>query len=122
MSAEIASDTPTPAAGPCTTDTTGLGSATIALMARFAESSTSPGTPASGPALSEAPMPAPELKPRPAPPIRTTRTLASSAARFSASVMVSNIGAVSELRLSGRLSVSASTPSSSATVRSAIEV
>ncbi len=45
MSAAIASETPTPAAGPCTTETTGLGSATIDRTAWFAAASTSPGAP-----------------------------------------------------------------------------
>ena len=41
-----ASDTPTPAAGPCTTDTAGWGRLTIARMQRLAASSTSAGVPA----------------------------------------------------------------------------
>lgn len=40
-----ASETPTPAAGPCTTATTGLGSATIDRTARLAASSTASGPP-----------------------------------------------------------------------------
>jgi hypothetical protein len=65
-------------------------------------------------------MPAPELKPRPAPPSRTTRTRASVAACSSAVAMVSSIGAVSELRLSGRFNVTESTPSLSERVRSSM--
>ena len=65
-------------------------------------------------------MPAPELNPRPAPPSRTTLTRASVAARSIVSAMAVSIAAVSEFRLSGRFSVTDSTPSFSATERSSM--
>jgi hypothetical protein len=93
----------------------------MAAMARLAAASTSAGVPlAPGLAWSSALMPAPLLNPRPAPPRRTTLTSGSVAARSSESPMVCNIAAVREFRLSGRLSVSASTPSSRDTARSSM--
>ncbi len=88
------------------------GRAAIARMQRLAASSTSAGVPdAPGLAWSSSLMPAPEQKPRPAPPMRTTRTRGSFAARSSVEANVCSIGAVSELRLSGRFRVTVRTPS-----------
>jgi len=56
-----ANDAPTPAAGPCTTATTGCGKFTIDLTARLAASSTSAGVPlAPGLAWSSSLIPAPD--------------------------------------------------------------
>ena len=109
-----------PAAGPCTTATTGFGSATIARTARLAASSTAFRTPSDLRAWSSALMPAPELKPRPAPPSRTTRTRGSVAACSIASAMPASMAAVREFRLSGRFIVTDSTPSLSVTERSSM--
>lgn len=118
-----ANDTPTPAAGPCTTATTGCGRFLIERTARLAASSTSAGVPlAPGLAWSSSLMPAPEQKPRPAPPSRTTFTRGSEAARSNVSAMVTSMAAVSELRLSGRFIVTASTPSDNSTRRSSMPV
>ena len=68
---------------------------------------------------SSALMPAPELKPRPAPPRRTTLTRGSVAACSIASAIPASTGVVSELRLSGRSMVTDSTPSDSVTSRPA---
>ncbi len=68
---------------------------------------------------SSALMPAPELKPRPAPPIRTTLTSGSVAAYSIASAMPVITGTVREFRLSGRLMVTENTPSDSVTSRPA---
>ena len=66
-------------------------------------------------------MPAPELKPRPAPPRRTTRTAGSVAARSKVvGDAVSSIAAVSELRLSGRFSVTDEHAVAEVTVRSSM--
>ena len=65
-------------------------------------------------------MPAPELKPRPAPPSRTTLTRGSVAACSIASAMPASMAAVSEFRLSGRFIVTDSTPSLSVTERSSM--
>ncbi len=54
------------------------------------------------PETSSALIPAPELKPWPAPPRRTTYTRGLLAARSMASAMPASTGVVSELRLSGR--------------------
>ena len=79
MSAAIASETPTPAAGPCTTDDDGLGQR---RRSRGRRGSPRPARRLGcrwrpGSAWSASLMPAPELNPRPAPPIRTTRTAGS---------------------------------------------
>ncbi|CKR79568.1 Uncharacterised protein [Mycobacterium tuberculosis] len=59
----------------------------------------------------------PELKPRPAPPRRTTFTRGSVAAPSIASAIPASTGLVSELRLSGRSMVTDSTPSARVTAR-----
>ncbi|CAG7307372.1 hypothetical protein PICSAR55_04335 [Mycobacterium avium subsp. paratuberculosis] len=64
-------------------------------------------------------MPATALKPRPAPPIRTTLTSGSVAAYSIASAMPVITGTVREFRLSGRLMVTENTPSDSVTSRPA---
>ena len=118
-----ARDAPTPAAGPCTTATTGCGRFTIDRTARLAASRTSAGVPlAPGLAWSSSLIPAPDEKPRPAPPSRTTLTRGSPAACSSASAIPLSIAAVSEFRLSGRFSVTDSTPSASSTERSSMLV
>jgi len=106
-----ARETPTPAAGPCTTATTGCGSAVIARTVRLISAMVSVlDAPRD---LSSALMPAPEQKPRPVPPSRTTLTRGSVAARSIASAIPANTAAVSEFRLSGRSMVTDSTPSAS---------
>jgi len=113
-------ETPTPAAGPWTTATTGRGSAVMARMARLASAMISlPGPP---PATSSALMPAPEQKPRPAPPKRTTLTRGSVAACSIASAIPASTGVVTELRLSGRSMVTDSTPPDSVTSRPATDM
>jgi hypothetical protein len=71
------------------------------------------------PDSSSALMPAPEQKPRPVPPRRTTFTSGSEAARSIVSAIPASTGVVTELRLSGRSMVTDSTPSDSSTVRPA---
>ena len=77
------------------------------------------GRDAAVPDMSSALMPAPELKPRPAPPSRTTLTPGSTAACSIASAIPVMTGLISELRLSGRLMVTDNTPSISVTSRPA---
>ncbi len=117
-----ASDAPTPAHGPCTTATTGCGRLTIDRTASLAASRTDAGPSTDFFDWSSSLIPAPEENPRPAPPSRTTLTRGSVAACSKLEVMVLNIAAVSEFRLSGRFIVTDSTPSASSTVRSSIPV
>ena len=118
-----ANETPTPAAGPPTTATTGLGNAAMARTARLASASNgSTVIDTVAAAWSSALIPAPELNPRPAPPSRTTLTSGSVAARSRVSATVLSMASVNEFRLSGRLKVNDSTPPSKPTVRSPIPV
>jgi hypothetical protein len=112
-----ARDTPTPAAGPWTTATTGRGKAVMARMARLAAAMIS--DPRPPPAKSSSLIPAPEQKPRPEPPRRTTLTSGSVAACSIASAIPFSTPVVTELRLSGRSRVTDNTPSESVTVRPA---
>jgi hypothetical protein len=115
-----ASEAPTPAHGPCTTATTGCGRFTIDRTASLAALRTDSGPSADFCAWSLSLMPAPDEKPRPAPPSRTTLTRGSVAACSKIEVMVRNIAAVSELRLSGLFIVTCRTPSTNSTSRSSI--
>jgi hypothetical protein len=110
-----ANDAATPAAGPCTTATAGFGNAAMERTARFASSMILVAELPPPLFWSSSLIPAPELKPRPAPPSRTTLTRSSLPARSTASAMPVIIASVSALRLSGRFIVIDSTPSTRAT-------
>ena len=113
MSQANAKEAPTPAAGPWMTATTGCGQVTIDSDGSVGGVEHIAGVPlAPGLAWSSSLIPAPERNRCPLRPIGPPdRRIA--AALSSASAIVSSMGAVREFRLSGRFSVTDSTPSSS---------
>ena len=113
-SADRATDTPTPAHGPCTTLTTGRGTSRTAATRRLAPSSVAASPPSSA-SSPPPPMSAPELKPRPAPDRTMTWTSGSVPAFSTASAMSSSTSAVTELSESGRLISMRRAPSSRVT-------